>query len=66
MDDLKKRLLNLFTLNVAFSTSMQMIQTLFPLYLRSLNASSVEIGLVVALGSISAMVTMIPSGLLIG
>jgi len=66
MDDLKKRLLNLFTLNVAFSTSMQMIQTLFPLYLRSLNASSVEIGLVVALGSISAMVTMIPSGLLMG
>jgi MFS family permease len=66
MDALKKRLFNLFALNVAFSTSMQMIQTLFPLYLRSLNASEIEIGLVVALGGISAMVTMIPSGLLIG
>ncbi len=66
MDALKKRLINLFALNVAFSTSMQMIQTLFPLYLRSLNASEIEIGLVVALGGIAAMVTMIPSGLLIG
>jgi MFS family permease len=66
MDTLKKRLINLFALNVAFSTSMQMIQTLFPLYLRGLYASEIEIGLVVALGSISAMVTMIPSGLLIG
>jgi MFS family permease len=66
MDALKKRLINLFTLNVAFSISMQMIQSLFPLYLRSLNASEVEIGLVIAAGSISAMVTMIPSSLLIG
>ena len=66
MDALKKRLINLFALNVAFSTSMQMIQTLFPLYLRSLNASEIEIGFVVALGGIAAMVTMIPSGLLIG
>lgn len=66
MDALKKRLINLFAINVAFSTSMQMIQSLFPLYLRSLDASEIEIGLVMALGSISAMVTMIPSGLLIG
>jgi DHA1 family quinolone resistance protein-like MFS transporter len=66
MDALKKRLINLFALNVAFSTSMQMIQSLFPLYLRGLNATEIEIGLVMALGSISAMVTMIPSGLLIG
>jgi MFS family permease len=66
MDALKRRLINLFALNVAFSTSVQMIQSLFPLYLRSLNASEVEIGLVIAAGSITTMVTMIPSSLLIG
>ena len=66
MDPLRKRLINLFALNVAFWTSTRMIQSLFPLYLRSLNASEVEIGLVIAAGSISAMVTMIPCSLLIG
>ena len=66
MDAIKKRLINLFALNVAFSTSVQMIQSLFPLYLRSLNASEVEIGLVIAAGSITTMITMIPSSLLIG
>jgi MFS family permease len=65
MDALRKRLINLFVLNVAFSTSVQMIQSLFPLYLRGLSASEVEIGLVIAAGNISTMITMIPSSLLI-
>jgi MFS family permease len=65
MDALRKRLINLFAINVAFSTSMKIIQSLFPLFLRGLNASEVEIGLVIAAGNITTMVTMIPGSLLI-
>ena len=50
---------------MAVSFSMQLIQPLFPLYLKGLGASEVEIGLTVALGSISATALMLPSGILI-
>ena len=59
-----RNLTMLFLLNMAVSFSMQLIQPLFPLYLKGLGASEVEIGLAVALGSISATVLMLPSGML--
>ncbi|MBS7630628.1 MFS transporter [Candidatus Bathyarchaeota archaeon] len=54
----------LFLLNMAVSFSSQLIQPLFPLYLKGLGASEVEIGLAVAIGSISATALMLPSGIL--
>lgn len=65
MTGLDRNLSMLFTLNLAVSLSTQLIQPLFPLYLESLNASEVEIGLVLAMSSIAATVLMLPSGLLI-
>jgi MFS family permease len=61
---LKRELWLLFALNLAVGFSSQFIQPLFPLYLESLNASEVEIGLVLSLASIVSMSLMIPSGLL--
>ncbi len=61
---LKRELWLLFALNLAVGFSSQFIQPLFPLYLESLNASEVEIGLVLSLGNIASMFLMIPSGLL--
>lgn len=62
---MNRNLSMLFLLNMAVSFSMQLIQPLFPLYLKGLGASEVEIGLVVAVGSISATALMLPSGILV-
>jgi len=61
---LKRELWLLFALNLAVGFSSQFIQPLFPLYLESLNASEVEIGLVLSLANIVSMSLMIPSSLL--
>jgi MFS family permease len=61
---LKRELWLLFALNLAVGFSSQFIQPLFPLYLESLNASEVEIGLVISLASVVSMSLMIPSSLL--
>ena len=62
---LDRNLSLLFALTLAVSLSSRLIQPLFPLYLASLHASEVEIGLVIALSSIAATALMLPSGLLI-
>jgi len=54
----------LFLLNMAVSFSSQLIQPLFPLYLKGLGVSEVGIGIAVAIGSISATALMLPSGML--
>ena len=64
MFGLKKELWLLFALNLAVAFSSQFIQPLFPLYLERLNASEMEIGLVISSASIVAMTLMIPSGLI--
>ncbi|NIU82635.1 MAG: MFS transporter, partial [Candidatus Thorarchaeota archaeon] len=62
---LDRNLWYLFILNMAVGFSSQIIQPLFPLYLESLNASEVQIGLVIGLSSIIATLFMLPSGLLV-
>ncbi len=62
---LDRNLWYLFILNMAVGFSSQIIQPLFPLYLESLNASEVQIGLVIGLSSITATLFMLPSGLLV-
>jgi MFS family permease len=61
---LKRDLWLLFALNLAIGFSGQFISPLFPLYLESLGASEVEIGLVLSMASVLATALMIPSGLL--
>ncbi|MGD2142478.1 MAG: MFS transporter [Candidatus Bathyarchaeota archaeon] len=61
---LKRDLWLLFALNLAIGFSAQFISPLFPLYLESLGASEVEIGLVLSLSSVVATILMIPGGLL--
>ena len=65
MPTLSRNLLLLFALNIAVSFSTQLIQPLFPLYLKSLSASEVEIGFVLALSSVVATALTLPSGILI-
>ena len=50
---------------MAVGFSNQLIGPLFPLYLESLHASELEIGLVISVASIAATAFMLPSGLLI-
>jgi MFS family permease len=65
MMGLDRNLWLLFALNLAVGFSNQLIGPLFPLYLESLSASEMEIGLVVSLASVAATALMLPSGLLI-
>jgi len=62
---LDRNLWLLFILNMAVGFSNQLIGPLFPLYLESLHASELEIGLVISIASIAATAFMLPSGLLI-
>lgn len=61
---LDRNLWFLFALNIAVGFSAQIVQPLFPLYLRNLSATEMEIGLVVSLAGFAAVVLMLPSGLL--
>ncbi len=62
---LDRNLWLLFALNMAVGFSNQLIGPLFPLYLESLSASEIEIGIVLSLSSVAATALMFPSGLLI-
>lgn len=64
MMDLDRNLWLLFVLNLAVGFSNQLIGPLFPLYLESLSASEMEIGLVVSPASFEATALMLSSGLL--
>ncbi|MGD2201699.1 MAG: MFS transporter [Candidatus Bathyarchaeota archaeon] len=55
----------LFALNLAVGFSNQLINPLFPLYLESLGASEIQIGMVISTASVAATALMFPSGLLI-
>ena len=55
----------LFALNVAVGFSNQLIGPLFPLYLESLGASEIQIGMVISTASVAATALMFPSGVLI-
>jgi ACS family glucarate transporter-like MFS transporter len=61
---LTRNLWFLFALNMAVGFSAQLVTPLFPLYLNSLGASEIEIGLVLSLASILSTALMIPASLL--
>ena len=62
---LDRELWFLFALNVAVGFSNQLIGPLFPLYLESLGASEIQIGMVISTASVAATALMFPSGVLI-
>lgn len=57
-------LLILFAINVAVSLNSEAIYTFFPLFLQSLGATVVNVGLVLTVSGLISSITMIPSGFL--
>jgi len=64
MFGLKRALQYLFLVNMAIGFTSQFIVPLFPLYLESLHASEIQIGLILSLASVFSTIIMIPSGIL--
>ncbi len=64
MFGLKKVLWHLFLVNLAIGFTSQFIVPLFPLYLVSLEATEIQIGLILSLASVVTTLLMIPSGVL--
>jgi DHA1 family multidrug resistance protein-like MFS transporter len=58
----EKNLFLLFSAGLIIVIGLQLIQPLFPVYLQSINASEIEISLVISLSSIAGTVLMLPSG----
>ncbi len=59
---LERDLLLLFTSGLVAVVGLQLIQPLFPVYLQSLDASEIEISLVVSLSSVAGTALMLPAG----
>jgi MFS family permease len=59
---LERDLLLLFAAGLAGVIALQLIQPLFPVYLQSLDASEIEISLVVSLSSVAGTFLMLPTG----
>jgi MFS family permease len=64
MFGLKRVLWHLFLVNLAIGFTSQFIVPLFPLYLISLEATEIQIGLILSLASVFSTLLMIPSGVL--
>ena len=62
---LEKNLVLLFATGAIAVIGLQLIQPLFPVFLQSLNASEMEISLVLTISSIAGTLLMIPAGYLI-
>ena len=62
---LNQALLTLFVLNLAIGLTSQLVQPLFPLYLKEIGASELENALVISLGNLSSTILMLPAGMLI-
>ncbi|EMR74131.1 arabinose efflux permease family protein [Thaumarchaeota archaeon SCGC AB-539-E09] len=58
----EKNLFLLFSAGLLIVIGLQLIQPLFPVYLQSINASELEISLVISLSSIAGTALMLPSG----
>lgn len=59
---LEKNLLLLFTSGLVAVVGLQLIQPLFPVFLKSLDASEIEISLVISLSSVAGTALMLPAG----
>jgi len=57
-----RSLLMLFMLNTGFSLSMESVNALFPLYVQSLGASILEVGLLLSAAGLFSTAIMLPSG----
>jgi len=62
---LERNLLFLFATGLLVVVALQLIQPLFPVFLQSLDASEMEISLVISLSSVAGTALMLPAGFLI-
>ena len=60
--NLERNLLLLFSAGLSAVIALQLIQPLFPVYLQSLDASEIEISLVISLSSVAGTILMLPAG----
>lgn len=63
---LNRALLTLFALNLAMGLTSQLVQPLFPLYLKETGATELENALVISIGNLSSTILMLPAGMLVG
>jgi MFS family permease len=61
---LNRELAILFLVNVAIGMTMQLVQPLFPLYLKDIGATDIENALVISVGNLTSTLLMLPSGAL--
>ena len=59
---LERNLLLLFTSGLVAVVGLQLIQPLFPVFLKSIGASEIEISLVISLSSVAGTALMLPAG----
>jgi MFS family permease len=59
---LEKNLKLLFLTGLIAAVALQIIQPLFPVFLQSLDASEIEISLIISLSGIAGMLLMLPAG----
>ncbi|MCX6649224.1 MAG: MFS transporter [Candidatus Bathyarchaeota archaeon] len=64
MKALNRELAILFSINVAIGLTSQLVQPLFPLYLKEIGATDIENALVISVGNLTATLLMLPSGAL--
>jgi DHA1 family multidrug resistance protein-like MFS transporter len=62
---LNQALLTLFALNLAIGLTSQLVQPLFPLYLKETGATELENALVISIGNLSSTILMLPAGMLL-
>jgi MFS family permease len=62
---LNQALITLFAINLAIGLTSQMVQPLFPLYLKETGATELENALVISIGNLSSAIFMLPAGMLV-
>lgn len=65
MKILNQALITLFAINLAIGLTSQMVQPLFPLYLKETGATELENALVISIGNLSSAIFMLPAGMLV-
>jgi DHA1 family multidrug resistance protein-like MFS transporter len=63
---LNQALITLFAINLAIGLTSQLVQPLFPLYLKETGATELENALVISIGNLSSAIFMLPAGMLVG
>ncbi len=61
---LNRELIILFIVNVAIGMTSQLVQPLFPLYLKEIGATDIQNALVISAGNLTSTLLMLPSGAL--